>query len=135
MIRLKAWLAAAVLPALAGLAAAGGQAPFGLWALSLFGFAALIWHVAGADGWTKSTDGAISGFAGFFARATVFLGFFTGSTGLRARNTAFFALREGVLVLPERLIFNYASDFSSVFPTSLVFPTGRKPTLVFLSPP
>lgn len=67
MKRLKAWLAAAVLPALAGLAAAGGQAPFGLWALSLFGFAALIWHVAGADGWRPRAFRAWAGGVGYFA--------------------------------------------------------------------
>lgn len=47
MMSLRVPLQAGLLPALAGLAMAGGQAPFGLWGLALFGLCVLIWHVAG----------------------------------------------------------------------------------------
>ena len=67
MKRLNVWAGAALLPALAGLAAAGGQAPFGLWALSLFGFAVLVWHVAGADGARARALRGWEGGAGYFA--------------------------------------------------------------------
>ncbi|MCY1126359.1 apolipoprotein N-acyltransferase [Frigidibacter sp. RF13] len=53
MKRLKAIFRAALLPALAGVAAAAGQAPWGLWALSLFGYGVILWHVAGAEGWRQ----------------------------------------------------------------------------------
>lgn len=67
MRRLKVWAGAAVLPALAGLAAAGGQAPFGLWALSLFGFAVLTWHVAGAETMRARAFRGWAGGVGYFA--------------------------------------------------------------------
>lgn len=67
MNRLKVWAGAAVLPALAGLAAAGGQAPFGLWVLSLFGFAVLVWHVAAADTARARAFRGWAGGVGYFA--------------------------------------------------------------------
>lgn len=67
MKRLKAGSGAAVLPALAGLAVAGGQAPFGLWPLALFGFAVLVWHVADAATARARAFRGWAGGAGYFA--------------------------------------------------------------------
>ncbi len=94
MKRVMAGLGAAVLPALAGLAAAGGQAPFGLWPLALFGFAVLTWHVAGA---VTARARAFRGWAGG-------VGYFAGTL---------FWIVEPFLVEPER--DGWMAPFALVF--------------------
>ncbi len=67
MRRLLSCLRAGLMPALAGLAAAGGQAPFGLWPLALFGLAVLCWHVAGAATGRQRAFRGWAGGVGYFA--------------------------------------------------------------------
>ncbi|WP_284165317.1 apolipoprotein N-acyltransferase [Frigidibacter sp. SD6-1] len=69
MNRLTALSRAAVLPALAGVAAAAGQAPWGLWALSLSGYGVILWHVASAEGWRQRFFRGWAAGTGHFAAA------------------------------------------------------------------
>lgn len=94
MTRLKAVLAAALLPALAGFAAALGQAPFGLWPLTLFGLSVLCWHVAAAG----------TARAGAFRGWCAGVGYFAGSL---------FWIVEPFLVEPER--DGWMAPFAIVF--------------------
>jgi apolipoprotein N-acyltransferase len=69
MRSLTVFVRAAALPVLAGIAAAAGQAPWGLWALSLFGYGVILWHVAGAEGWRQRFFRGWAAGTGHFAAA------------------------------------------------------------------